>query len=448
MTSYSRESLEQKLKTLSASQESIQTLSLWVIHHKKYAKESADVWRKEVMKANASQGLTLIYLCNDILQNSRKKGVEFLTAFGPILAGAFSHVYKRASPDVRKMVLRILSIWEERAVFSREHLVELRRAVERSGSKSTSEPTSKPESVLGKRKKRDDELITILENIERISASDQQLTEKVENLPTSVLDKSVLIQIKDEESAQRLSRQVEDALILLAKHQGSVAAEVDERKALIEKLQAILKKEEALLKDAETKQSIAKEKLSKVTEVKQGLKNFMAGGEASTTPPAGEDRGATPPLEETKKDANPQPPTEDDMQLSPDDIIDSASLPMPSVSALISPPLMPTSDQTKSQPLFSMDVIKSLANNPNVLNMLQNTRPPAPMGLLPASVSNTIANVMANPISGQLAGAGAQTNTQSYTHQYAYPNSDPPAGYANRDYSQGYSYNAGSGNWL
>ena len=44
MSSFSVATLQEKLSRLSASQESIETLSLWIIHHKTFAKTSVAVW--------------------------------------------------------------------------------------------------------------------------------------------------------------------------------------------------------------------------------------------------------------------------------------------------------------------------------------------------------------------------------------------------------------------
>lgn len=50
MTSFSESALEQKLGELNNSQQSIQTLSLWVIHHRKHCKTIVNVWYRELQK--------------------------------------------------------------------------------------------------------------------------------------------------------------------------------------------------------------------------------------------------------------------------------------------------------------------------------------------------------------------------------------------------------------
>lgn len=48
MTSFSPSTLEKKLNDLSNTQQSVQTLSLWLIHHRKHAKAVVQTWNKEV----------------------------------------------------------------------------------------------------------------------------------------------------------------------------------------------------------------------------------------------------------------------------------------------------------------------------------------------------------------------------------------------------------------
>ena len=50
MTSFSASTLEKKLSDLSNTQQSIQTISLWLIHHRKHAKIAVQVWYKQLQK--------------------------------------------------------------------------------------------------------------------------------------------------------------------------------------------------------------------------------------------------------------------------------------------------------------------------------------------------------------------------------------------------------------
>ncbi len=50
MSNFSDTNFSKKLTELNASQQSIQTLSLWLIHHRKHSSKIVDVWLKELKK--------------------------------------------------------------------------------------------------------------------------------------------------------------------------------------------------------------------------------------------------------------------------------------------------------------------------------------------------------------------------------------------------------------
>jgi regulator of Ty1 transposition protein 103 len=50
MSSFSDSNLAKKLNELNGTQQSIQTLSLWLIHHRKHSKTIVQVWLRELKK--------------------------------------------------------------------------------------------------------------------------------------------------------------------------------------------------------------------------------------------------------------------------------------------------------------------------------------------------------------------------------------------------------------
>lgn len=101
MSTFSEQALQDKLSRLSSSQDSIETLSLWIIHHRVHASASVELWLRSFIEcesvidsgcvncvtcvitcsAGPDKRLLLIYLANDILQNSRRKGAEEFLEF-------------------------------------------------------------------------------------------------------------------------------------------------------------------------------------------------------------------------------------------------------------------------------------------------------------------------------------------------------------------------------
>lgn len=109
---FNTENLEKKLIQLNDSQQSIQTLSLWLIHHRKHHKSVVQIWYKALRQGmlivsnvvlfvltsviltakEPAKRLTLMYLANDVIQNMRKKGPEYSKEFATILKPAFEIV--------------------------------------------------------------------------------------------------------------------------------------------------------------------------------------------------------------------------------------------------------------------------------------------------------------------------------------------------------------------
>lgn len=54
MSAFSEAALEKKLSELSNSQQSVQTLSLWLIHHRKHSRPIVTVWERELRKGEWS----------------------------------------------------------------------------------------------------------------------------------------------------------------------------------------------------------------------------------------------------------------------------------------------------------------------------------------------------------------------------------------------------------
>ena len=73
--------LTEKLDKLNSTQASIETVSEWVQFHRGEAPRIVEVWDREFAKAPPPKRLTLLYLANDILQNSRKKVTPFSRAY-------------------------------------------------------------------------------------------------------------------------------------------------------------------------------------------------------------------------------------------------------------------------------------------------------------------------------------------------------------------------------
>lgn len=70
-----------------------------------------------------------MYLANDVIQNSKKKGPEYGKEFGEVLTGALKHMAKTGiNAKTKHSLHRILDIWQERGVYDAEKIQELKVA--------------------------------------------------------------------------------------------------------------------------------------------------------------------------------------------------------------------------------------------------------------------------------------------------------------------------------
>ncbi|WOG98182.1 hypothetical protein DCAR_0417523 [Daucus carota subsp. sativus] len=109
--------LTEKLSKLNSSQQSIESLSRWCITHRKKAKQIVESWDKLFKSAQRDQRVSFLYLANDILQNSKRKGTEFMNEFWKVLPAALKYVYETGDDSGKKAACRLVNIWEERKVF-------------------------------------------------------------------------------------------------------------------------------------------------------------------------------------------------------------------------------------------------------------------------------------------------------------------------------------------
>ncbi|XP_059308060.1 uncharacterized protein LOC132059455 [Lycium ferocissimum] len=118
MTSvFNEEILADKLSKLNSTQQCIETLSHWCIFHRDKAELVVTTWGKQFHSSEMAQKVPLLYLANDILQNSKRKGNEFVTEFWKVLPGALKEVVGKGDDHGKNVVSRLVNIWEERRVF-------------------------------------------------------------------------------------------------------------------------------------------------------------------------------------------------------------------------------------------------------------------------------------------------------------------------------------------
>ncbi|KAK7311153.1 hypothetical protein RJT34_09094 [Clitoria ternatea] len=109
--------LVDKLSKLNRTQQCIETLSHWCIFHQSKAELVVATWKKQFDKSEMVQKVLLLYLANDILQNSKRKGNEFVTEFWKVLPEALKDVNNKGDDHGKRVISRLIEIWDGRRVF-------------------------------------------------------------------------------------------------------------------------------------------------------------------------------------------------------------------------------------------------------------------------------------------------------------------------------------------
>uniref|UniRef100_A0A8C6RS55 Regulation of nuclear pre-mRNA domain-containing protein n=1 Tax=Nannospalax galili TaxID=1026970 RepID=A0A8C6RS55_NANGA len=272
MSAFSEAALEKKLSELSNSQQSVQTLSLWLIHHRKHSRPIVTVWERELRRDELTN---VIYLYSGVLfSQKRKESSDLCSSVG--------EPYRcETDESCKKHLGRVLSIWEERSVYENDVLEQLKQALygdkktrkrtyeqikvdENENCSSLGSPSEPPQTL---------DLIRALQDLENAASGDAAVHQRIASLPVEVQEVSLLDKITDKESGERLSQMVEDACMLLADCNGRLAAEIDDRKQLTRMLADFLRCQKEALAEKEHKLEEYKHKLARVSLVRKELRS-------------------------------------------------------------------------------------------------------------------------------------------------------------------------------
>ncbi|GMF56876.1 unnamed protein product [[Candida] boidinii] len=120
--SFSPEKASEKLNKLTPTQASIVSTSQWFLFHYRNARPLIDIWNSKIVnpRTRSSEKLTLLYLCNELLQQSRrdKKYFEFLSYFSETLTNSFKTINKDLSSSDKEKILKIIKVWKDRVLYS------------------------------------------------------------------------------------------------------------------------------------------------------------------------------------------------------------------------------------------------------------------------------------------------------------------------------------------
>lgn len=263
-----------------------------------------------------------MYLANDVIQNSKKKGPEFGREYEHVLVKAFKNV-AQSSPEPKTInsLNRILGIWGDRGVYEEPKIKEFSTALngtetipkvetngsekKRKGDSTTNEvdQLKKPRSAAGTEKKAKSEvvevngkvethitlsphqpdgdppepedLIKVILELENSASSDAAVRERIASLKPEVSELAALDKLEDKEAAMKLAADVNDAIKILNDYNARLAIEMDDRKKLTTMLRDFLREQQELQQQVENRLVEYQNKLSKIKEVQKEVRNHM-----------------------------------------------------------------------------------------------------------------------------------------------------------------------------
>eukprot|EP00912_Choanoflagellata_sp_UC4_P001979 UC4_evm1s1269 len=244
-----KKKIRERLARLSGSQQSVQSLSLWIIKHPQDASIVVTCWSELIAMDTTSpkQKLFFFYLANDVIQNSlREKVAIYPSEFSKVIPKAIELIRRTGDNSCIKSLVRILTDMSAKIDSSAQ-------------STSTSEGLADLESAV--------------KGLEEALAEDEKRSDDINALPKSIFNTQSVYQITSRNEGEKLGNNAKKASNMLAVHIGRLAAEAEDRVNLLRILNATfntqrkaLKEERSKLKDCETKRKravAAKESLLK-----------------------------------------------------------------------------------------------------------------------------------------------------------------------------------------
>uniref|UniRef100_A0A8C1GJF9 Regulation of nuclear pre-mRNA domain-containing protein 2 n=1 Tax=Cyprinus carpio TaxID=7962 RepID=A0A8C1GJF9_CYPCA len=231
--------LDRRFQTVSNTMESIQGLSAWCIENKKYHSLVVRYWMRWLRKSDAPHRLNLFYLANDVIQNcKRKNAIVYRTTFTDVLPEAMKLISATKDSKVNKAVMRILSIWEERNVYSEEFINQLRNNLVRK-----EEPVKAPvnsKSALKSKIVAEFVPSAFIEHLSKYRNSMDEIELKEKQLAAMRVDvcsTEALKKLKDKAGGKRFSKDFEDGSAKLQEFVSFLDGEVKKGPPLMEALE-------------------------------------------------------------------------------------------------------------------------------------------------------------------------------------------------------------------
>ena len=244
------------------------------------------LWYKELGKIKPEQKLPMMYLANDLVQNSRKKYPEVAKEFGTVMKLVFTHlVALNLDAKTQNSINRLVNIWRDRQIFDKKIISDMSTVWESRAQKApvSDEPRTKKHKGADSSSnggssggsididQTSDDVMKFMEILNATSDLDTS-----EELLSSLPDMSSIFQVElsEDESKEKLG-QLSEAENQLQEQSKIIQEEIDRRLYLEKLMSNFLKAQKPIVNKKKERLKNCKTKLKNIDEAKKMLENQL-----------------------------------------------------------------------------------------------------------------------------------------------------------------------------
>jgi hypothetical protein len=277
---FSNKDLVDKLNKLNETQQSIEGLSMWMMFHRKRAKQCVEVWANEFKNlVQLDRRLVFLYLANHVIQSSRKKGAEFVQEFVRVLPEAFQGTARlarrannAASSKVVQSIQRLVSIWHERKIFESSVIDELKLQL---SADTDSAVPARPSVVTPVTSTERDRLADTWQHAEQLRRTAQSVESRVK-VRAELLNGNAVSQLRSKEDVETAARELDGAIRASDELTASTDRAVDAQHKLLVLLREAVQRQEEHQRGLESQLNECKHRSEQLTRVKLKMQQMYA----------------------------------------------------------------------------------------------------------------------------------------------------------------------------
>ncbi|KAK7281039.1 hypothetical protein RIF29_08683 [Crotalaria pallida] len=296
---FSEQILADKLSKLNSTQQCIETLSHWCIFHRSEAELVVATWKKKFDDSGMVQRVPLLYLANDILQNSKRKGNEFVTEFWKVLPAAFKDIVEKGDDHGKRAVSRLVEIWEQRRVFGSKarNLKDLMLGEEAPPPLEFGKKRSRSVKIVKRDSRSIKSRLSIGGAAEKIvsgfnvvlseqSIEDEEMSKcksAVQRVRKMEKDVDIACTVANDPKRKTLAKELEEEENILQQCIEKLKSVEASRVALVSQLKEALHEQESELEDVRTQMQVAQAQVEEASNMRRRLNDEDSSQKTSTT---------------------------------------------------------------------------------------------------------------------------------------------------------------------